>query len=585
MFFTYILIKRYGLYLKAVKTSYFFIILKEITLINATFGKNQIMFRLIVFLLISVTILTSCMKGKQADMIIHNAVIHSMDEKLTVYEAMAVKDGKIIELGPERQILNKYSADEIIDAKGRDVYPGLTDAHVHLLLAAKQRMGMDLSEYKSYAQLITEIEIYQQRNTKEIIVGQGWNEGLWREKKLPDNDALNTYFPSTPVCLFRYDGHTALVNDAMLKLANIDNETVVVGGEIRKENGKITGIITDEAMELVKKKLPVPSKKELKEKILEIQNELFMYGITNVHDAGLENEDIKLYKELIDEHKLKLNFYGMLLPTNENILFAQKNGIFKYKNLTIRSFKVFADGSLGSRGAFLKEPYTDDLNSNGHSAINKHELDSLVKLCLDLDYQLNTHAIGDAAVKMVLDAYKDIKELTPDHRWRIEHAQIIDPADLPLFTQYGIFPSIQPTHAVSDYFFAENRIGKNRLKGAYAYQSLLNATGMLAIGTDFPIESMDPFKTIYAACTRKSDKETPGTGFMPEEAISLDDCLRGMTIWAALAGFQEDKIGRLEVGMDATFAIFEKKIALSSGFQSNFSLHTYIQGIKVYSVE
>lgn len=529
--------------------------------------------------------LTSCMKGKQADLIIHNAVIHSMDEKLTTYEAMAIKDGKIIELGPERQILNKYSAEELIDAKGRDVYPGLTDAHVHLLLAAKQRMGANLSECKSYAQLVTELEIYQQRNNKKIIVGQGWNEGLWRDKTLPNNEELNTYFPSTPICLFRYDGHTALANDAMLKLAGINNETVVEGGEIRKENGKITGIITDEAMELVKKKLPAFSKKELKEKIVEIQNELFMYGITNVHDAGLEHKDIEFYKELIDEGKFKLNLYGMLLPTQENIQFAQKNGIFEHKNLMIRSFKVFADGSLGSRGALLKEPYTDELHSHGHATISKNELDSLVRLCIDLDYQLNAHAIGDASVKMILDAYKDVRELNPDHRWRVEHAQIIDPADLPLFAKYGIFPSIQPTHAVSDYFFAENRIGKDRLKGAYAYKSLLNTTGMFAIGTDYPIESMDPFKTIYAACTRKNDREIPGGGFMPEEAISLDECLRGMTIWAALASFQEDKIGRLEVGMDATFAIFEKKVTVSSTFQNNFSLHTYIKGIQVYSAE
>jgi predicted amidohydrolase YtcJ len=542
------------------------------------------MFRLTTSFLVLFAFLSSCMKGQQADLIIHNAVIHSMDEKLTTYEAMAIKDGVIIELGPERQILNKYSADETIDAKGRDVYPGFTDAHTHILLAAKQRIGADLSEVKSYSQLITELEIYQQRNNKKIIVGQGWNEGLWRDQTIPDNKKLNTYFPSTPVCLFRYDGHTALVNEAMLELAGINNETVVEGGEIKKENGILTGILTDNAMELVKNKLPKHSKKELKEQIAEIQNELFMYGITNVHDAGLDAEDVEFYKKLIDEDNFKINMYGMLLPTKENIQFARKNGIFDYKNLSIRSFKVFADGALGSRGAFLKEPYTDNTHSHGHATVNKDELDSLVKLCLDLDYQLNTHAIGDASIKMILDAYKDVKELNSDHRWRIEHAQIIDPADLPLFAKYGVFPSIQPTHAVSDYLFAENRIGKDRLKSAYAYQSLLNTTGMLAIGTDYPIEGMDPFRTIYAACTRKNDKEIPSGGFIPEEAISLDDCLKGMTIWAALAGFQEDRIGRLEVGMDATFAIFEKKITVQSTFQNNFSLNTFIKGILVYSV-
>lgn len=543
------------------------------------------MIRLLISFLICTSLFSSCMKAEHADLIIHNAVIHSMDEKLTVYEAMAIRDGKIIELGPERQILNKYSADEFVDAGGKDIYPGFTDAHVHLLLAAKQRMGADLSQCKSLAQLVTDVEIYQQRNNQKIIVGQGWNEGAWRDNSLPTNERLNEVFPETPVCLFRNDGHTALVNEAMLQLAGINDQTQISSGEIMKKDGKLTGILTDEAMELVKKKLPVYSPQELKEKVIEIQNELLMYGITNVHDAGLEAADVEVMKELIDAGRLQINLYGMLLPTKENIQFARKHGVYEYKNLTIRSFKVFADGSLGGRGAYLKSTYSDDAHSHGHTTVSKEELDELVRLCQELRYQLNAHAIGDAAVKMVLDAYKNVSKTNPDHRWRIEHAQIVSPEDMPLFMQYGILPSVQPSHAVSDYLFAEKRLGAERLKGAYAYNSLLNTTGMIAIGTDYPIEDMNPFKTIYAACTRKNDKEAPAGGFLPEEAISLDDCLRGMTVWAALAGFQEDRIGRLEAGMDATFAIFERKMNLSSSFQQNFSLHTYINGKEVYSAE
>lgn len=543
------------------------------------------MIRLLISLLICTSLFSSCMKAEHADLIVHNAVIHSMDEKMTVYEAMAIRDGKIVELGPERQILNKYSADEFVDAGGKDIYPGFTDAHVHLLLAAKQRMGADLSQCKSLAQLITDIEIYQQRNNQKIIVGQGWNEGGWRDNTLPTNERLNEVFPTTPVCLFRNDGHTALVNNAMLQLAGINEQTQVSSGEIMKKDGKMTGILTDEAMELVKKKLPVYSPQELKEKVIEIQNELLMYGITNVHDAGLEAADVQVMKGLIDAGRLKINVYGMLLPTKENIDFARKNGIYEYKNLSIRSFKVFADGSLGGRGAYLKNAYSDDAHSHGHTTVTKEELDELVQLCQEVRYQLNAHAIGDAAVKMVLDAYKDVSKTNPDHRWRIEHAQIVSPEDMPLFMEYGILPSVQPSHAVSDYLFAEKRLGAERLKGAYAYNSLLNATGIIAIGTDYPIEDMNPFRTIYAACARKNDKEAPAGGFLPAEAISLDDCLRGMTVWATLAGFQEDRIGRLEKGMDATFAIFERKINLSSSFQQNFSLHTYINGKEVYSAE
>lgn len=550
-----------------------------------TFEKNHFMFRLVLFSLSFVTLLTSCMKGQHADLIIHNAVIHSMDEKMTIYEAMAIKDGKIIELGPERQILNKYSADKFVNAESRDIYPGLTDAHVHLLLGAKQRMGADLSSCKSYAQLLTEVEIYQQRSNKNVIVGQGWNEGTWRDNSLPDNQQLNELFPETPVCLFRNDGHTALVNDAMLQLAGITPETVVTGGEIMKADGKMTGIITDAAMDLVKQKLPTYSRDELIEKVIEIQNELLMYGITNVHDAGMESEDVELFKKLIDNGRFKLNLYGMLLPTESNIRFAKKNGIYTHENLSIRSFKVFADGSLGGRGAWMKDAYSDDNHSHGHATVTQEKLDSMVQLCIDLGYQLNTHAIGDASVKMVLDAYKNVRDINPSHRWRIEHSQVIAPEDLPLFAQYGIIPSVQPSHAVSDYLFAEKRIGAERIKGAYAYQSLLNTTGILAIGTDYPVEDMNPFKTIYAACARKNEKEAPEGGFSPQEAISIEDCLLGMTFWAAIASFQEDNLGRLEVGMDATFAIFERKIQVSSTFQRNFSLHTYIKGTEVYSAE
>lgn len=540
------------------------------------------MFRLVFFSTLLLAFLSACMKGQHVDLIVHNAVIHSMDESLTVYEAMAIRDGKIIEMGPERQILNKYTSDESIDAGSKDVYPGLTDAHVHLLLAAKQRMGLDLAESKSFAQLVMNVEIYQQRNHEEIIVGQAWNESYWRDNSLPTNERLNELFPTTPICLFRYDGHTALVNDAMFKLAGITEKTQIPDGEIMKIGDKLTGIVTDGAMELVKLKLPSYSLDELKEKVIDIQNELFMYGITNVHDAGLEADEVKMYQELIKNGRFKLNMYGMLLPTEENIKFAKKNGIFEYKNLNLRSFKVFVDGALGSRGAYLKAPYSDDTKTNGHATITKEKLDEMVQLCSTIGYQLNAHAIGDAAVRMVLDAYKVEAKRNPDHRWRIEHAQIIDLKDLPLFLDYGVIPSVQPTHAVSDYRFAEQRIGAERMKGAYAYNTLLNTTGILLLGTDYPIEDIDPFKTVYAACVRKNDRELPEGGFRINEAISLEDCLKGMTIWPAIGSFQEDHLGRLEVGMDATFAIFERPISVPPNFFKNFSVYTYINGKKVY---
>ncbi|MCO5260432.1 MAG: amidohydrolase [Crocinitomicaceae bacterium] len=525
------------------------------------------------------------MKGQRVDLIVHNAVIHSMDENLTMYEAMAIKDGKIVELGPERQILNKYSSDDSYDAGGRDIYPGLTDAHVHLLLGAKQRMGVDLSQCKSFSQLLMDVEMYQQRKPSKVIVGHGWNESLWRNNELLTNDELNKLFPKTPVCLFRNDSHTALVNDALLNLAGITSETVVVGGEVVKIDGKPTGIVTDAALELIKAKLPNYSLEELKEKVIEIQNELLMYGVTNVHDAGLEASEVKMYQQLIDDDRFKLNLYGMLLPTTENIQFAKKNKVFEYKNLTIRSFKIFVDGALGSRGAYLKAPYSDNLSTNGYPTITKEKLDEMVRLCMSIGYQLNAHAIGDAAVKLVLDAYQPIHRLNPDHRWRIEHAQVIDKEDLPLFLEYGVIPSVQPIQGVSDYGFAEQRLGSERLKTAYAYHSLLKTTGVLLIGSDFPIEDFDPFKALYAACVRKNEREQPAGGFAISESISLDDFLRGVTTWSAIGSFQESKLGSLEVGKEATFAIFEREITVPKNFIKNFSIATYINGEKVYSIE
>jgi predicted amidohydrolase YtcJ len=543
------------------------------------------MSRFIGLLAILALLFSSCMKAHHVDLVVHNAVIHSLDETMTTYQAMAIKDGKIVELGPERQILNKYSSDEAYDAGGKNIYPGLTDAHVHLLYAAKQRMGVDLSESNSFAQLLMDVEMYQQRRPQKIIIGFGWNESLWRDNSMPTNAKLNEIFPTTPVCLFRNDGHTALVNEALLKLAKITTETTVADGEIYKIDGQLTGILTDGAMHLVQEKLPKFSLNELKEIVIEIQNELLMYGITNVHDAGLEADEVKMYQELIDKKRFKLNFYGMLLPTDENIQFAKKNKVFEYKNMTIRSFKVFVDGSLGSWGAYLKQAYSDKPTTSGYPTITKEKLDELVQLCSSIGYQLNAHAIGDAAVKMVLDAYQPIVKLNPDHRWRIEHCQVVDPADLKLFLELGVIPSVQPTQALSDYPFTERRLGKDRLKTAYAYKSLLTQTGILLMGTDFPIESMDPFKTLYAACVRKNDKDLPEQGFLPSEALELNDFLKGSTIWSAIGSFQEQRNGSLEAGKEATFAVFESKINVPQNYVNNFSLLTYIKGEKVYSAQ
>jgi predicted amidohydrolase YtcJ len=534
--------------------------------------------------LLLLTLFASCVKGKKVDLIIHNAVIYSMDENNKTYEAMAIQDGKIIELGAERQILNKYRSEQSIDAQGREVYPGLTDAHTHLLLAAKQRMALDLSESKSFEQMLTNLEIYQQKKQLKIIVGQGWNENLWRKNELPTKEKLDQLFPEIPVCLFRYDGHTALVNTAMLKKARIDKNSVFENGNAEQKDGELTGIITDEAMDLVKNELPQYSLKELAEKVIEIQHELFAYGITSIHEAGLEAPEIEMYKKLIDDNRFKMNLYAMLLPTEANINFAKKNGIYTHKNMTVRSFKLFADGSLGSRGAWLVDKYAD-ADTHGQLTIPQQQVDEMTQLCIDLGYQLNIHAIGDKTVQFLLPYFEKASLVNPDHRWRLEHAQIIQNKDLIQLAKYGVIPSIQPSHALADYLFAEKRLGIERMKHAYAYKTILQNTGIIVIGTDYPIDEYDPFKTIHTAVNRKNKDNQPTKGFYPQEHLTIEECLKGMTVWASIASFQEENSGRLEVGMDATFAIFQRPIKENTNYQSNFAMYTFIKGNEVYVAE
>ena len=524
---------------------------------------------------------SSCMKGIHVDLVVHNAQIHCLDDQNSISQAMAIKDGIIVEVGPERQILNKYSADEFVDAEGKEIYPGFTDAHGHILLYVKQKLSLDLLDCKSLTELVTRTEKYQQKGQKKFIVGSGWDQSLWGVDSMPDNTLLNKAFPNIPVCLYRFDGHAALVNDCLLNMAGI-SPTKVDGGEIRSRNGKCTGLLLDNAMDLVQDKIPRFSDKEIKEAILEIQEELFQYGITGVHEAGIDFEDIAIFKSLMESKKLKLAIYAMLMPSEKNKRFASDNGVYRYKNLSIRSFKMFADGALGSKGALLKNPYSDDHQHRGLLTTSLSEMQELSKFCSKIGYQLNTHAIGDSANKIILNLYKNEYSINKDHRWRIEHAQVIDRNDLHFFSDFAIFPSVQPTHAVSDQRWAESRLGKERIKGAYAYKSLLEAFGMVAIGTDFPIELTNPFLTIFAATQRKNIDNLPNAGFLIEEQLSLESVLKGMTIWAAFAAFEENNKGTISKGKEATFFIVKRPIRNETTFTPNFAYSTYIRGKVVY---
>ncbi len=541
--------------------------------------------RKIIYFFFITLLFSSCFKGKNADLIIFNAKIHTMDAGDKVVQAMAIKDGKILEVGPDRQIMNKYAASESIDGEGKDIYPGFTDAHGHILSLVNQRLSANLVGSSSFNEVLVRLEKYAAKHKGEFVIGKGWDQSLWGEKELPTNQKLNELFPNKAVAIYRVDGHAVVVNDFFLRKAGITSETKVPGGIVVVQDGKCTGLLIDNAMDHIGKLVPDFTDNQKMEAIVEIQEELFQYGVTGVHEAGINFKDIALFKKMIDDDAFHLELYAMLMPTKDNFKFVEKNGIYKHKNLSIRSFKVFADGALGSRGACLKHAYSDMPNHFGMLTTTREEIDRIAEFCHQHKYQMNTHAIGDSTNKIIIDVLIKEAEVNPGHRWRIEHAQVLDLSDIARIKESGAIPSVQPTHAVSDMRWVEERLGAVRMEGAYAYQSLINECGMIALGTDFPIEHFNPFLTIHAAVQRKNGEDIPGGGYEFSEAISFADCIKGMTSWASLASFDEGRLGSLEAGKDATFALFEIPVRSKEVFQENFAKMTFIKGKKVYSAE
>jgi predicted amidohydrolase YtcJ len=532
--------------------------------------------------LIPLSLLAACFKGEKVDLIIHNARIHTMNDAGDIAEAMAVKDGKILQVGPEREILNKYRSENEINAGKRDVYPGLHDAHGHIMSYAKLKLTADLVGSSSYYEMLMRLEKFYEKNKPAFLVGRGWDQGVWGLSELPDNSLLNERFPTIPVALTRVDGHAMLVNDVAMRLAGIDASTQVEGGMVVLRDGMPTGILLDHAIDLVSKLLPAPESDELKRVVLEIQDELFAYGITHVHEAGITKEQFDFLDQLAGEGLLKINMYAMLFLNDENLALAEKMGDYRNGSLRVKSFKMLLDGALGSRGACLLHPYSDAPEEYGLLLTSLDDMGRMTARALEIGYQVNTHCIGDSANRVMLRHFDKLLSGKTDHRWRIEHAQVLHPEDLAWFSKTDVIPSVQPTHAVSDQRWAEKRLGAERMELAYAYKTLLNERGILALGTDFPVESPDPFGTIHAAVQRKSRENEPESGFQMKDALTLEETMKGMTIWAAFACFEENRLGSLEKGKDATFAIFEYPIASNARYEPNGAFATYVKGERVY---
>lgn len=512
-------------------------------------------------LLITLLVITACQNNKQqADLIVTNAKIYTVDADFSTTEAMAIKDGKIITVGITTEIQNKFEALKTLDAEGKTIVPGFIDAHCHFYGLGLQQNRVDLMGTKSFDEVMKRVLDFQNERQTQFIIGRGWDQNDWETPTYPNKKLLDQLFKDIPVALTRVDGHAMLCNQAALDLAGITVNTPITGGDILKENGKLTGILIDNPMELVEAVYPEPSQTENIKALKEAQKICFDLGLTTVSDAGLNKDIIELIDSLQTTGDLDMRIYAMISNNTTNLDYYLNKGKIKTDKLNVQSVKVYADGALGSRGATLKAPYSDKHNHFGAMVIGHEAFKDLAKRIDKADYQMNTHAIGDSANRVVLQIYKDVLLNQHNRRWRVEHAQVITDDDMDFFKNENIVPSVQPTHATSDMYWADERLGKDRIKGAYAYKTLLNASGRVALGTDFPVEKVSPFLTFYAAVARQDLDHYPEGGFQMENALTREETLKGMTIWAAYSNFEDQEKGSLEAGKFADFIILDKDI-------------------------
>lgn len=516
-------------------------------------------------------------------MLVFNAQVYTVDSSFSKIEAFVVKDGKFLETGTTDALKQKYETEKTINAEGKTIFPGLIDAHAHFYGMGLQQQKVDLTGTKSFPEVVQRIVDFQKKNNSDFITGRGWDQNDWPSKEFPAKDTLDALFPDTPVAITRIDGHALLANQAALDKAKITSKTPFEGGDIEKKDGKLTGIIVDNPMQLIAEAQPQISKKDQINALKQAEEISLGYGLTTVVDAGIDKGIIELMDSLQQQQELKIRIYAMISNSEDNLDFYLEKGPYKTDRLNVRSVKFYGDGALGSRGAALKKEYSDRPGHFGALLSPVEDFEETAKRIAKSKFQLNTHAIGDSANYVVLKTYDELLKNDTDRRWRVEHAQVIDASDFHYFSK-NIIPSVQPTHATSDMYWAEDRLGEERIKGAYAYKKMLDEAGLVALGTDFPIEEVNPFLTFYAAVGRKDTSNYPEGGFMKEQALTREETLKGMTIWAAYANFEENEKGSIEAGKFADFVILDRdimEVELSKVPETKV-LDTYVNGEKVF---
>ncbi len=485
--------------------------------------------------------------------------IYNGIDSLATTNTIAIKDGKIVAVGDSAMLFAKYWADSVIVTSGY-IYPGLIDAHCHFSGYALDGYKCDLVGTTSYEEVVKRLITYEKTNKMGWIYGRGWDQNDWGVKVFPNNSLLDSLFPDKPVVLKRIDGHAILCNSKALEMAGISINTKIDGGIIEHKNGKLTGILIDNATEPIERILGELPEETAVEYLQNAEQECYAFGLTSVVDCGVKKDVISMLIKVYKEGKLSIGNVLLLSQDSATLDAYADRGKYYQGQLAITGIKMYADGALGSRGACLLSPYQDMPNHYGLMLANMQEMNRIADIAKANDLQLCTHAIGDSANRTILRLYSKKLAKNNTKRWRIEHAQVVNYNDYMYFSNYSIIPSIQPTHAISDMPWAGTRLGNDRLPTAYAYKNLLNAAGIVALGTDFPVEGINPLATFYTAVARKDKDGNPKDGFMKENALSRFEALKGMTIWAAQSVFTETSKGSIENGKDADIVIFDKDI-------------------------